>query len=142
MTSDNNWFPEVLAARTSGNTGPDVPYGPAQRFGEQGPGSLASPLELISGPIVPGPHIEEFAADCERHGTGIHRLPRPEPAAEAGAPVRRAVPNCILAGGGTPRRPYADHQAPWAWQGSSPTSRRGWLRDLGPDVNYSPVQAT
>ena len=27
MTSENNWFGEVLAARTSGNAGPDVPYG-------------------------------------------------------------------------------------------------------------------
>jgi hypothetical protein len=25
MTSENNWFGEVLAARTSGNAGPDIP---------------------------------------------------------------------------------------------------------------------
>ncbi len=55
MTSENNWFGEVLAARTSGNAGPDIPIRPAQRFREQGPGSSAPPLELISGRIVPGP---------------------------------------------------------------------------------------
>src|SRR5271166_5890194 len=50
MTSENNWF---------GERGPGRPIRPAQRFREQGPGSSASPLELISGPIVPGPRHEE-----------------------------------------------------------------------------------
>ncbi len=57
MTSENNWFGEVLAASTSGERRAGRPIRPAQRFGEQGPGSSASPLELISGPIVPGPQL-------------------------------------------------------------------------------------
>ena len=58
MTSENNWFGEVLAARTAGNAGPDVPYGQLSASENRGPGSSASPLELISGPIVPGPPDE------------------------------------------------------------------------------------
>ena len=58
-TSENNWFGEVLAGQDFRERGPGRPIRPAQRFREQGPGSSASPLELISGPIVPGPQHEE-----------------------------------------------------------------------------------
>jgi ATP-dependent Clp protease ATP-binding subunit ClpA len=38
MTSENNWFGEVLAARTSGNAGPDVPYGQLSASENRDPG--------------------------------------------------------------------------------------------------------
>jgi len=38
MTSKNNWFGEVLAARTSGNAGPDVPYGQLSPSENRDPG--------------------------------------------------------------------------------------------------------
>ncbi len=38
MTSENNWSGEVLAARTSGNAGPDVPYGQLSASGNRDPG--------------------------------------------------------------------------------------------------------
>jgi hypothetical protein len=38
MASENNWFEEVLAARTSGNADPDVPYGQLSASENRDPG--------------------------------------------------------------------------------------------------------
>ena len=38
ITSENNWFGEILAARTSGNAGPEVPYGQLRASENRNPG--------------------------------------------------------------------------------------------------------
>ncbi len=107
MTSENNWFEEVLAARTSGNAGPDVPYGQLSASENRDPGR---PRAARPHPHHPRRAASQAATSTARSSPQSPR-PRPRRSRRTRAPRRQSRPDAPHPAGWT-RRCSASRSCP------------------------------